>query len=178
MSKHYDTPEYEGDSRPETQKHIDKVNEFGKKFAEKLTSRLVTHDASKLVEPELSYFDKGTPNLADSSYGEESYAKAKDSIKEGLDHHYLMNDHHPQHFGEAGVAGMNLYQLIEMYLDWRAASLRHKDGNIFKSINVNKKEFKLDPQLYSILLNTAIVDAPELFADAPDEVKEFLKGKV
>lgn len=28
----YEKPEYDGDSRPETQKHIDKVNEFGKQF--------------------------------------------------------------------------------------------------------------------------------------------------
>jgi hypothetical protein len=73
---------------------------------------------------------------------------------------------------------MNLYQLIEMYLDWRASSLRHADGNIFKSIKVNKDRFKLDPQVYNILMNTAIVDAPELFVDAPDEVKEELKGKI
>ena len=60
----YEKPEYEGDSRPETQKHIDKVNEFGKQFADKLKSRLILHDASKLIEPECKFFDKGTPNLA------------------------------------------------------------------------------------------------------------------
>ena len=178
MSTRYETPEYPGDSRPETQKHIDKVNEFGKQFAGKLKSRLVLHDASKLIEPECKFFDKGTPNLAKSSYGEESYDKAKDSIKEGIEHHYKMNDHHPEHFGAAGVSGMNLYQLVEMYLDWRAASLRHEDGNIFKSIKVNRERFKMDPQVYDILLNTAIVDSPELFPGAPDEVKEYLKDKI
>ena len=176
--KRYDTPEYPGDSRPETQKHIDKVNEFGKQFTGKLTSRLLLHDSSKLVEPECKFFDKGTPNLAKSSYGEESYDKAKESISEGIEHHYRLNDHHPEHFGAAGVSGMNLYQLAEMYLDWRAAALRHEDGNIFKSILVNKDRFKLDPQLYDILLNTAIVDSPESFEGAPDEIKEYLKGKV
>ena len=201
----YDRPEYDGDSRPETQKHIDQVNEFGKgfnrklkmqsvlhdmdsqaepidglanEFSNKLGARLVTHDASKLVEPECKFFDKGTPNLAKSTYGEESYDKAKDSIREGIEHHYLMNDHHPEHFGAAGVSGMNLYQLVEMYLDWRAAALRHEDGNIFKSIHYNRGRFKLDPQLYDILLNTAIVDDPGMFGDAPDEVKEYLNGKV
>ena len=178
MSTRYEKPEYEGDSRPETQKHIDMVNEFGQQFTKKLTSRLLLHDASKLIEPECKFFDEGTPNLATSSYGEESYEKAKDSIREGIEHHYKMNDHHPEHFGSAGVSGMNLYQLIEMYLDWRASSLRHADGNIFKSIKVNKDRFKLDPQVYNILMNTAIVDAPELFVDAPDEVKEELKGKI
>ena len=92
----YEKPEYEGDSRPETQKHIDKVNEFGKQFADKLKSRLILHDASKLIEPECKFFDKGTPNLASSTYGEKSYDDAKDSIKEGIEHHYKMNDHHPR----------------------------------------------------------------------------------
>ena len=178
MMPRYDTPEYDGDSRPETQKHIDMVNRFGQEFTSRLKSRLLLHDASKLDEPEHKFFDKGTPNLASSSYGEQSYENAKDSIKEGIEHHYRLNDHHPEHFGENGVAGMNLYQLVEMYLDWRASSTRHADGNIFKSIMVNRDRFHLDPQLYYILLNTAVVDAPELFPGAPDEIKESLKGRL
>lgn len=173
----YDTPEYPGDSRPETQKHIDKVNEFGKKFADTLLERLSGHDASKLVEPECRFFDKGTPNLRSTTYGTEGYQQAKDSIKEGIEHHYANNDHHPEHFGEAGVSGMNLYQFVEMYLDWRAASLRHADGNIFKSIIFNRERFHLDDQTFALLYNTALVDAPELLPP-PDELKEaFIKAR-
>ena len=176
MGTRYDTPEYPGDSRPETQKHIDKVVEFGGQFASRLTERLAMHDASKLVEPECKFFDRGTPNLAKTTYGDASYDKAKDSIREGIEHHYRLNDHHPEHFGDAGVSGMNLYQLIEMYLDWRAASLRHKDGNIFRSILVNRDRFRLDPQVFAILMNTALADSPELLEAAPEETREYLKG--
>ena len=78
----YDKPEYEGDSRPEIQKHIDLVNENGKKFCDKFLERLTHHDASKLEKPEHKYFDKGTPQLQSST------------------------------FGEQGISGMNLYQLL------------------------------------------------------------------
>jgi len=83
----FDKPEYEGDSRPDTQKHIDLVNANGRKFCDKFLERLARHDASKLEEPERKYFDKGTPQLKTSTYGDKSYDDAKDRIKPGLEHH-------------------------------------------------------------------------------------------
>lgn len=50
---------------------------------------------------------------------------------------------------------MNLMQLVEMWLDWCAACKRNKDGNILKSLEINKDRFKLSNQLYRILCNTA-----------------------
>lgn len=176
-AKHFNTPEYPGDSRPETQKHIDLVNEYGKNFAEKLLTRLVSHDASKLVDPERTFFDKGTPQLGQTTFGNSDYLAAKDNISEGIEHHYRFNDHHPEHFGKAGVDGMNLYQLVEMYLDWRAAGKRHKNGNLFNSIHVNHTKFperNFGPQLHKIFLNTALVDEPSALATANDDVKAFI----
>jgi hypothetical protein len=46
-------------------------------------------------------------------------------------------------------------QLLEMLIDWKAASERHESGNIFKSLEHNKQRFKIDDQLYDVLLNTA-----------------------
>ena len=172
----YDTPEYEGDSRPETQKHIDTVNENGKKFCDKFLERLTHHDASKLEAPEHKYFDKGTPNLEKSTYGEKSYDDAKAAIKEGLVHHYAHNDHHPEHFGERGISGMNLYQLLEMWIDWTAAVKRHKDGNIFNSLMFNRTRdgFYMDEQVFNILMNTAAEDFPEQMDSANDKFQQYL----
>ena len=39
-----------------------------------------------------------------------------------------MNRHHPEHFGEDGIRGMNLPDVVEMLCDWKAASERTKDG--------------------------------------------------
>jgi hypothetical protein len=55
---------------------------------------------------------------------------------------------------ESNINGMNLIDVIEMVCDWKAASLRHNDGNIHESIKINTKRFKLSPQLVSLLQNT------------------------
>lgn len=181
MPRHYNKPEYDGDSRPETQKHIDLVNENGKKFCDKFLERLVHHDASKLEAPERKYFDKGTPQLKTSTYGEKSYDDAKAGIKPGLDHHYANNDHHPEHFGDRGISGMNLYQLLEMWIDWTAAVKRHADGNIFNSLMHNKEdrpEFHMDDQLFNILLNTATEDFPDQMDSANEKFQKYLEDEM
>jgi hypothetical protein len=50
---------------------------------------------------------------------------------------------------------MNLIDLVEMLCDWKAASERHNDGNIRKSIEINASRFTISPQLVKILENTA-----------------------
>ena len=176
MPRYY-KPEYQGDSRPDTQKHIDLVNENGKKFCDKFLERLTHHDASKLEEPERKYFDKGTPQLKNSTYGDKSYDDAKARIKPGLEHHYAENDHHPEHFGKQGISGMNLYQLLEMWIDWTAAVKRHADGNIFNSLMYNRDRFHIDDQLFSILLNTATEDFPDQMDTANEKFQKYLEAE-
>jgi len=43
----------------------------------------------------------------------------------------------------------------EMFFDWKAATERHNDGNIFKSIKINQDRFKYSDQLADIFTNTA-----------------------
>ena len=49
---------------------------------------------------------------------------------------------------------MNLVDLLEMIIDWKAASMRHDDGDVMRSIDINTKRFGMDPQLVKILQNT------------------------
>jgi hypothetical protein len=70
-----------------------------------------------------------------------------------LDHHYKNNPHHPEHH-ENGIQGMTLVDLLEMICDWKAASMRHSDGNIVESIKCNKDRFGYSSELEQILLNT------------------------
>ena len=75
-------------------------------------------------------------------------------IKPALVHHNENNTHHPEHW-EDGIIGMNLIDLIEMLADWKAATLRMKNkGNIRKSLEINKKRFKIPEPLYQVLKNT------------------------
>lgn len=54
----------------------------------------------------------------------------------------------------SSVNNMNLFDLMEMFLDWYAATKRHADGDIYKSIEVNTERFSLSPQLVQIFKNT------------------------
>lgn len=52
------------------------------------------------------------------------------------------------------VRGMSLFDLIEMICDWKAATMRHADGDIRKSLEINQKRFGYSDELKAILLNT------------------------
>lgn len=142
------------DSTVDTLLHIKRVNELLIQFCIGLQARAISHDDTKLEEPEKSLFDEFTPKLKDVTYGSEEYKKFLSELKPALDHHYNNNSHHPE-FYENGVDGMDLFDLVEMFLDWKAASERHADGDIYKSIQINQKRFNLSDQLVSIFKNTA-----------------------
>lgn len=56
---------------------------------------------------------------------------------------------------EAEINGMSLFDVLEMLMDWKAATERMKDGgDIHRSLEINTDRFKLSPQLASILANT------------------------
>ena len=53
-----------------------------------------------------------------------------------------------------GITGMSLIDVLEMLIDWKAATLRHNNGDILKSIEINQKRFGYSDDLKKILLNT------------------------
>lgn len=54
----------------------------------------------------------------------------------------------------SSVNNMNLFDILEMVIDWYCATKRHADGDINKSILINKDRFGLSDQLVKILQNT------------------------
>lgn len=137
----------------ETKQHINNVKKFLIIFLNELTNRALIHDQSKLEDPELKTFVEYTPKLKSSTYGSEEYKNFLKEMKPALDHHYAHNSHHPEHY-ENGIDGMDLMDLVEMLADWKAASMRHDDGDINKSIEINSKRFNMSPQLVNIYKNT------------------------
>src|SRR5690625_2942452 len=119
----------------------------------KLVERSLDHDASKLKSPELEIFTEYTPKLKSSTYGSDEYKGFLKEMKVGLDHHYAKNSHHPEHYTN-GIRGMDLLDIIEMVCDWKAATMRHDDGDIMKSIEINQKRFGMSDELTSIIRNT------------------------
>ncbi len=144
----------EAECKVETQKHIEAVRKYIRSFVDRLTTRGVEHDRSKLESPEVELFTKYTPKLATTTYGSEIYSKYLSELQPALEHHYAIYRHHPEHF-EHGINDMNLLDIVEMFCDWKAATLRQKDGNILKSISINAERFGIDEQLTQILMNTA-----------------------
>lgn len=142
------------DSTQDTNAHILRVRELLYIIINNLEARLFAHDQSKLVEPEKSVFDKVTPKLKALTYGSPEYVESLKEMGAALDHHYAHNSHHPQHFKENGIMGMSLLDLIEMSADWKAATERHADGSLEKSLAINRARFKIDDQLTQILWNT------------------------
>lgn len=142
------------DSRLETTKHILRVKDLLREFREILQQRGIDHDESKLKNPEKDAFDIMTEKLKSSTYGSEAYKQMLKDLQPTLDHHYANNSHHPEHYPN-GIDDMDLFDIVEMFVDWKAASERHEDGNIYKSIDINKDRFKISDQLYQIFKKTA-----------------------
>ena len=138
----------------ETQKHIEAVRKYIRFMIDKIDMRGVKHDASKLESPEVEVFAEYTPKLNSTTFASEEYYANLASMKPALDHHYAANRHHPEHFVN-GINDMTLVDILEMFCDWKASTLRHNDGNLLKSIETNAERFHMDGQLKQILINTA-----------------------
>lgn len=143
----------EKDCKRDTLEHISQVNHFIKIVIDVMTERAINHDQSKLHSPELEGFTEFTPKLKECTYGSDEYKSYLKGLSKALDHHYANNSHHPEYY-EDGIKGMDLFDLVEMFCDWKAATMRHDDGDINKSIDINQKRFGYSEELAQILRNT------------------------
>lgn len=138
----------------DTMRHIERVRNLLNIFVTQLLTRGELHDQSKLVSPEVEAFTEFTAKLAATTFDSPEYHANKKAMGSALAHHYANNRHHPEHHKD-GVNDMTLIDLMEMLVDWKAASERHNDGNIKKSIEVNGAKFQMSQQLIRIFENTA-----------------------
>lgn len=146
------------DSTPDTLEYIENVRTFMAQITAALEQRALMHDRSKLEPPEKEAYDKLTPLLKGTTYGSEEYRAIlrRPEMKEAIRHHYQNNSHHPEYWVGGGVDNMDLLDIVEMLCDWKAASLRHADGDILESLGINRERFSLTDQLTRILYNTLL----------------------
>ena len=149
-------------------RHIETVRNILGTVIKDLVNRCSKHDQSKLQPPEVEIFEEFTPKLRDLTYGSEEYKQALAGMEPALTHHYFNNSHHPE-FYINGIEEMNLIDVLEMLCDWKAATLRHNDGDIFKSIKINQERFGIDDQMTAILRNTAEWLEKQNYFDRADE---------
>ena len=146
-----------------TMRHIEAVRNYLSKCIEELLKRGREHDQSKLQEPELSIFNEYTQKLRGITYGSDEYKQCMQEMKPALEHHYLHNSHHPEYHktkdqyvlnGSSVLGCMTLFEIIEMLCDCKAATLRHGDGDIYKSLEINAKRFGYSDEVKAIFKNT------------------------
>lgn len=142
------------DSRPDTWEHIAEVQRRLDVIVRELQQRAYAHDGSKLLAPEREIFDRFTPWLGKQTYGSPEYEATRRQMGAALDHHYAHNDHHPEYHAN-GIADMDLMQVTEMLADWKAASMRHADGDLARSIEHNARRFGYGEEMARLLTNTA-----------------------
>lgn len=156
------------DARFKTMRHIETVRNFINLCIIELLHRAEQHDQSKLEEPEAKMFDEYTQKLRAVTYGSEEYKNFLKELKPILDHHYAHNRHHPEHH-KNGFKDMTLIDVMEMLCDWRASSMRHNDGNILKSIEINQARFGYSEDFKTILENTAKwIDSKQVYHKAQE----------
>lgn len=124
----------------ETTKHKFWVFWYMLKVCGVLLKRAVVHDMSKYSEQERSYFEKAIPKLQSLTYGSDRYKETLEELQPALNHHYHANSHHPEYHG-GDVKVMPRLDQIEMLCDWAAATRRHDDGNLQRSVEINKDRF-------------------------------------
>lgn len=137
----------------ETMRHIERVRNLLNIMIIHILERQEMHDQSKMESPEVEIITERTKDLAPLSFGSPEYEAQKKEMKVSIEHHYAHNRHHPEHF-KNGIKDMNLIDLLEMFCDWKAASERHNDGNLRKSIEINAERFGMSLDLAKIFENS------------------------
>lgn len=141
------------ESEQQTLNHIRRVQQLLIEVAGNLLERARVHDVSKLSEPEASVFDEYTAKLKGITYGSAEYKACLEGMKPALEHHYAANRHHPEHWPN-GICDMTLLDMIEMLVDWKAASERHADGDVRRSIDINAERFGYTDDYRDIFIRT------------------------
>lgn len=142
------------DSYNDTMAHKARVGWWLSGIVFDINRRIPKHDNSKLESPEKEVFDVMTPRLKELEYGTQEYKDSLTELGDALTHHYANNRHHPEHFGENGIRGMTLVDLMEMLCDWKASSERTKNGDIMNSVLINQERFGYSDDLAQIMHNT------------------------
>lgn len=147
----------------ETLKHIRRVGMLMLDVVHRLQISAMKHDDSKFSEEEFEFFAQETAGLKAMTYGSPEYKEALARLQPALNHHYMKNSHHPEHYAKVSndiwsgkaFSQMDLLDLIEMLADWKAATERNENGDLRKSIENNSERFGYGREMTNLLIVTA-----------------------
>jgi hypothetical protein len=138
-----------------THKHIARVRQLLGEFAIEMIKRGNRHDASKFEPVELEPLQR-IQDLIDkeghAQFGTDEYDRRTAMLGDMITHHRANNSHHPEYYPD-GIAGMDLFDLVEMFFDWKAASERGESPTM--NLGAACDKYDVAPQLRWVLRNTA-----------------------
>lgn len=133
--------------------HIRQVGGFLVDASSELARRAVRHDASKWTSNEWDDLVKVAPEYNKTVYGTEEYNSCREKLKPGIAHHEKANSHHLGHYPN-GIAGMDLFDVIEMICDCKAAASRGVNSDIREYFQRAGKQHGWSEDLTQVILNT------------------------
>lgn len=134
--------------------HIDRVRKKLNKLIKELTKRANDHDASKLREPELTYWRQMDQEKR-YDYGTPEYERKIKKYEFLMEMHYKANRHHPEHFHN-GISDMTLVDLTEMLCDWLSYKEKMRVSEAIKLIEDQSKRFHYSEEIKNMLINTCL----------------------
>ena len=145
-------------------------------FCRRLLWRSLTHDMSKISKAERASFIALASNdaLKKFAYNSDEYKAEIKKHKAIIDVHYKNNSHHPNHH-EDGIRDMDLFDIIEMVCDWRAAGRRTKGGNLGCSFEANKDRYGIPHGLFMIMRRTFLQGGHTWHLPTPATSKEIIE---
>lgn len=146
-----------------TYKHIARVRQLLGEFAIEMIKRGDRHDASKFEPVEMEPLER-MQELIDkegqAQFGTDEYKRRTDMLGPMIQHHRQHNSHHPEYYeyelgGDCmhGINGMDLFDVVEMFFDWKAASERSESSTMNLTAACDK--YHVEGPLRHIMFNTA-----------------------
>jgi hypothetical protein len=108
------------------------------------------HDMSKFSKIETDSLCQHLEELINTQYGSKRYKEILEQEKDAIMHHYKHNIHHPEYHNN-DYTKMSLYDIIEMYVDFKSSVKKNINGNIDKSFEINKIKFQLSDEIIRLM---------------------------
>jgi len=124
-------------------RHRDFVRLRLHRLVAELQRRAIAHDESKLTTDEILGFCRINRAAREHPYGSVEYNASMDSEKQPggcISLHFSRNSHHPEFHGSADAMGF--LDIIEMVIDWSAASATYGKTSLRDSLSKQRERFQ------------------------------------
>ena len=133
--------------------HISEVQENLSQMRAILEARGISHDRTKFLAIEFDAFVKARPKFKKANYGSPEYQECVDMIKPSIEHHHANNRHHTA-FHKGSFSDMNLFDVLEMLADWKAASRRSPDLSFADSLPKAFEKYSIPEDMQKHIMAT------------------------